>query len=246
MTLSIWRYSHLMLAIVSSLFLLAVSITGTILAVEPILNKLHPYSIENAGELTLSKTLNTLNSSYDEILSISQDRNGFVSVAAIIDGQTKQFYVDPFTGEDLGPLIEKAPIFQYSTNLHRSLFLKTTGRFLIGLVSFLLLLIAVSGIVLIAKRQGGIRYFFSSVVRENYSQFNHVVYSRLTLIPILIISLSGIYLSLLRFQIIPEPQLVHQINYDTLSEEPRLAYQAFERSEEHTSELQSRPHLVCR
>lgn len=228
MTLSIWRYSHLMLAIVSSLFLLAVSITGTILAVEPILNKLHPYNISTAGELTLSKTLHTLNSSYDEILSISQDRNGFVSVTAIIDGQTKQFYVDPFTGENLGPLIEKAPIFQFSTNLHRSLFLKTTGRFLIGLVSFLLLLIAVSGIVLIAKRQGGMRYFFSAVVRENYSQFNHVVYSRLTLIPILIISLSGIYLSLLRFQIIPEPQLVHQINYDTLSEEPRLAYEAFE------------------
>lgn len=228
MTLSIWRYSHFILALISSLFLLAVSITGTILAVEPISNKLHPYSVKDAGDLTLSQTLVNLNSSYDEILSISKDRNEFVSVSAIIDGQTQQFYVDPFTGEALGPLIEKAPIFQFSTNFHRSLFLKSTGRFLIGLVSFLLLLIAVSGIVLIAKRQGGIKHFFSPVVRENYSQFNHVVYSRLTLIPILILSLSGIYLSLLRFNIIPEKQLVHQIDYDSLSEEPRLAYEDFE------------------
>lgn len=228
MTLSIWRYSHLMLALVSSLFLIVVSVTGTILAVEPISNKLHPYSIENADELTLSETLSNLNATYDEILSISQDRNGFVSISAIIDQKNEKFYVDPFTGENLGPLIEKAPIFKFSTNLHRSLFLKTTGRFIIGLVSFLLLLIAVSGIILIAKRQGGFKYFFAAVVRENYSQFNHVVYSRITLIPILILSLSGIYLSLLRFNIIPEQQLVHEIDYDSLSDTPKLAYQDFE------------------
>lgn len=228
MTLSIWRYSHLILALVSSLFLLAVSVTGTILAVEPISNKLHPYSIEDAGELTLSETLTNLNATYDEILSISQDRNGFVSISAIIDGQNEQFYVDPISGQKLGSLIEKAPIFQFSTSLHRSLFLKTTGRFIIGLVSFLLLLIAVTGILLIAKRQGGFQYFFAPIVRENYSQFNHVIYSRITLIPILILSLSGIYLSLLRFNIIPEQQIVHEIDYDALSETPQIPFQDFE------------------
>ncbi|WP_417361663.1 PepSY domain-containing protein [Galbibacter sp.] len=228
MTLSIWRYSHLILALVSSLFLLVLSVTGVILAAEPISNKLHPYSVKDAGELTLAETLTNLNSTYDEIISISQDRNEFVSISAIIDGQNEQFYIDPFTGEKLGTMIEKAPIFQFSTNLHRSLFLKTTGRFIIGLVSFLLLLIGASGIVLIAKRQGGFRYFFSPVVRENYSQFNHVVYSRITLIPILILALSGIYLSLLRFDIITEEPIVHDIDYDSLSETPQIPYQDFE------------------
>lgn len=228
MTLSIWRYSHLILALVSSLFLLVLSVTGVILAVEPISNKLYPYSVKDAGELTLAETLNNLNSTYDEIISISQDRNGFVSISAIIDGQNEQFYIDPFTGEKLGAMIEKAPIFQFSTNLHRSLFLKTTGRFIIGLVSFLLLLIGASGVVLIAKRQGGFRYFFSPVVRENYSQFNHVVYSRITLIPILILALSGIYLSLLRFDIITKEPIIHEIDYDSLSETPQISYQDFE------------------
>src|SRR5690606_21401199 len=125
-------------------------------------------------------------------------------------------------------MIEKAPIFQFSTNLHRSLFLKSTGRFIIGLVSFFLLLIGISGIILIAKRQGGIKYFFSPVVRENYSQFNHVVYSRITLIPIIILALSGIYLSLLRFDVITEEPLVHEIDFDALSETPQIPYQDFE------------------
>ncbi|MDF0717684.1 PepSY domain-containing protein [Muricauda sp. 334s03] len=227
MVLSVWRYSHLILAIVSSLFLLVASLTGVILAVEPISNKVRPYSVDRADELTLTETLTNLNSEYDEILSISRDRNGFVSVSAIIDGNNEQFYVSPFTGERLGALIEKAPIFQFNTNLHRSLFLKTPGRLLIGLVSLLLFLIAISGIVLIAKRQGGIKYFFAPVVRENFSQFNHVVYSRITLLPIIILSLSGVYLSLLRFELIPEEQMVHEVDYESLTDTPNTPLQNF-------------------
>ncbi|MCR9265440.1 MAG: PepSY domain-containing protein [Flavobacteriaceae bacterium] len=227
MALSVWRYSHLILALVSSLFLLVASITGVILAVEPISNKVQPYRIADADGLSLAQTLENLNAKYDEILSISRDRNGFISVSVIIEGENKQFYVDPFTGQQLGSLIEKAPIFQFSTNLHRSLFLKSTGRFLIGLVSFLLFLIVVSGIVLIAKRQGGIRYFFAPVVRENFSQFNHVVYSRMALLPILVLSLTGVYLSLLRFNLIPEEQIVHEVDYDSLRETPTIPIKEF-------------------
>jgi sulfite reductase (NADPH) flavoprotein alpha-component len=227
MALSVWRYSHLILALVSSLFLLVASITGVILAVEPISNKVQPYRIAEADGLSLAQTLENLNAKYDEILSISRDRNGFISVSVIIEGENKQFYVDPFTGQPLGSLIEKAPIFQFSTNLHRSLFLKSTGRFLIGLVSFLLFLIVISGIVLIAKRQGGIRYFFAPVVRENFSQFNHVVYSRMALLPILVLSLTGVYLSLLRFNLIPEEQIVHEVDYDSLRETPTIPIKEF-------------------
>ncbi|WP_127137097.1 PepSY domain-containing protein [Flagellimonas oceanensis] len=227
MVLSVWRYCHLILAIVSSLFLLVASVTGVILAVEPISNKARPYRIDGADGLTLTETLTNLNAEYDEILSISRDRNGFVSVSAIIDGNDERFYVDPFSGERLGALIERAPIFQFSTSLHRSLFLKTPGRLLIGSTSLLLVLIAVSGIVLIAKRQGGIRYFFAPVVHENFSQFNHVVFSRITLLPIVILSLSGVYLSLLRFNLIPQEQMVHKVDYESLTDMPNKSLQEY-------------------
>ncbi len=217
-----------MLAVVASLFLLVASITGAILAVEPISNKIRPYDIDHADELTLTETLTNLNARYDEILSISRDRNGFVSALAIVNGESDQFYVNPFTGEKLASPIEKAPIFQFSTSLHRSLFLKTSGRFLIALVSLLLFLIAVSGIALIAKRQGGGRYFFAPVVRENFSQFSHVVYARITLLPIVVLSLTGLYLSLLRFNLIPEEQIVHEVDYDSLTDNPNIPLRNFE------------------
>lgn len=82
---------------------------------------------------------------------------------------------------------------------HRSLFLHETGRFFIGVISFLLFLISISGFVLVLKRQRGIRNFFSKVIKEYFAQYYHVILGRLALIPILIIALTGTYLSLERF-----------------------------------------------
>ncbi|MCM4173674.1 FAD-binding oxidoreductase [Arenibacter sp. TNZ] len=228
MIVSVWRYSHLLFAIISSIFLLIASVTGVILAVEPILNKIEPYSISGADELSLGETLAHINANYEEVLAVSRDRNGFVSITAIVDGKNDEFYIDPFTGDKVGSLIQKKPLFQFATNLHRSLFLKSTGRFLIGFASFLLILISISGIILIAKRQGGYRQFFAAVVRENFSQYSHVVYARLSLIPLLALALTGVYLSLLRFDIIPDSQVSLQVDFDAIREQPERDYTEFD------------------
>ncbi|SIS90532.1 sulfite reductase (NADPH) flavoprotein alpha-component [Zobellia uliginosa] len=228
MMVSVWRYSHLVFAIASSIFLLIASVTGVILAVEPILNKIEPYSVSGADELSLAETLGHIHTKYEEVLAVKRDRNGFVSATAIVDGKNDEFYIDPFTGEKLGSLIQKKPFFQFATNLHRSLFLKSTGRFLIGFASFLLILISISGIVLIAKRQGGYKQFFAPVVRENFSQYHHVVYARWTLIPLLVLALTGVYLSLLRFDVIPDPKVSLQVDFDSIQEEPIREYTQFD------------------
>ncbi|MBT2163339.1 PepSY domain-containing protein [Zobellia barbeyronii] len=228
MIVSVWRYSHLLFAIASSVFLLIASITGVILAIEPILNKIEPYSVSGADELSLAETLENINTKYEEVLAIKRDRNGFVSATVIIDGKNEEFYIDPFTGDKLENLIQKKPIFQFATNLHRSLFLKSTGRFLIGFASFLLILISISGIVLIAKRQGGYKQFFAPVVRENFSQYNHVVYARFSLLPLLVLAITGVYLSLLRFDIIPDSQVSLQVDFDSIQEEPFKEYTEFD------------------
>ncbi|WP_446051365.1 PepSY domain-containing protein, partial [Zobellia laminariae] len=121
MIVSVWRYSHLLFAIASSVFLLIASITGVILAVEPISNKIEPYSISGADELSLAETLENINTKYEEVLAITRDRNGFVSATVIVDGKNEEFYINPFTGDKLGSPIQKKPLFQFATNLHRSL-----------------------------------------------------------------------------------------------------------------------------
>lgn len=221
MTISIWRYSHLALAISSSLFIIIASLTGIILAFEPISNQLQPYSIDSSNNITLAQTITNIQDHYKEIISIEVDNNDFVSASVIThEGKNETFYINPVTGKKIGEMIEKAPIFKFATNLHRSLFLKSTGRFFVGLISFILFLIAITGLLLIIKRQQGVHRFFSKVIKENFEQYYHIIVGRLTLIPILIISFTGVYLSLEKFSLLPSHTAEHQIDYENIKTTP--------------------------
>ena len=77
MTISIWRYSHVTLAISSFIFILIASVTGIILAFEPISKQLEPYRIQHTENTSLSTTITSLKKRYDDIVSIEIDRNNF-------------------------------------------------------------------------------------------------------------------------------------------------------------------------
>jgi sulfite reductase (NADPH) flavoprotein alpha-component len=210
MTISIWRFSHLMLALVSSIFIVLASLTGMVLTFEPISNQLQDYKIESIDEVSLATVIINLGNTYDEVLNIEVDDNEFVIASVFTnEGDSETFYVNPKTGKKLGDVIEKASVFKFATNLHRSLFLKSTGRFIIGVVSFFLFLMAITGVFLIAKRQGGITRWFSKVINEGFKQYYHVVLGRYMLIPISIVALTGVYLSLDKFDLLPESKIKH-------------------------------------
>lgn len=202
MTLSFWRYAHLTLAVFSAAFLLLASTTGTILAVDAIQQKIPPYRVENFDTITLDKTLPILREMYPEITELSIDHNNFVTLQAIDkDGNDVNAYIDPKTGKIIGTPTKKSDFINWITSLHRSLFLHETGRLFIGINAFILILIAVSGFVLVLKRQRGLRNFFSKIIKEYFAQYYHVLLGRLALIPIFIIALSGTYLSMERFHL---------------------------------------------
>ncbi|GGA84369.1 NADPH flavoprotein [Flavobacterium palustre] len=202
MTLSFWRYSHLTLAVFSAVFLILASVTGTILAVDAIQQKIPAHKVENFEDITLAKSLTTLRKSYPEITELSIDHNQFVTLQAIDnDGNDVNGYINPATGKIIGTPTKKSDFINWITALHRSLFLHETGRIFIGINSFLLVLIAVSGFALVINRQRGLRNFFSKIIKEYFAQYYHVLLGRLALIPILIIALSGTYLSMERFHL---------------------------------------------
>ena len=224
MTISVWRYSHLALAISSFLFILVASLTGVILAFEPISQKIQPYKSANFSTISVSKLVKVLKENNSEILDISVDKNNFVIVKAIDNnGKDETFYANPENGKKIAEFKKKNDFFQFVTNLHRSLFLHEFGRIIIGITSFILLLISISGTILLIQRQRGFKYFFSKIVKENFAQYYHIVLGRLTLIPIIIISFSGVYLSLVKFNLFKDEKVVHKINYEIIKSEPKLA-----------------------
>lgn len=210
MTISIWRYSHLALALVSGLFLVLASITGIILAFEPIGKAIGPYHPEPLEAITLAETLQALEGTYDEVLTLEVDANDFVLADVVTrNGDAQAIYIHPRTGAKLGTPRPQHPVYQAATNLHRSLFLKTTGRLLVGVVSLLLCLIAVTGLILIIRRQGGITRLFSKVQKDHFELRYHVILGRWMLVPISIVAATGVYLSAEKFDLLPSRNAIH-------------------------------------
>ncbi|MGN0004311.1 MAG: PepSY-associated TM helix domain-containing protein, partial [Sphingobacterium composti] len=218
MTLSIWRYAHLALALISSVFMLILAITGVILAFDAVQEKTPPYRVDNFGDITLAQSLPALREAYFEVLQVTVDHNDFVVIEAMDeDGNPLKAYINPLTGEKLGEVIPKSQFIQWTTALHRSLFLKETGRTIVGIVSFLLLLITISGLILIIKRQQGFRHFFDKINKDFFSQYFHVVTGRWLLIPVLMIALTGTVIFMVRLEFFKKENI--EINHNPISDE---------------------------
>ncbi len=221
MTISIWRYSHLILAVSSSLLLTLASVTGFILAFEPVLEKQQPYRHPDFEQITLAETLPVLKKAFPDISELTVDHNQFVVIKATDDdGKNLTAYIDPKTGKLLGKPSAQSEFFQTVTTLHRSLFYHEAGRFMMGLTAFLLFLIAVSGTALVIQRQRGVKRFFASVVNDNFAQYYHVTLGRLSLIVILIIALTGTYLSVVRFELLPTQKTTPDVDLDAIRTTP--------------------------
>ncbi|RYZ50281.1 MAG: FAD-binding oxidoreductase [Sphingobacteriales bacterium] len=102
-----------------------------------------------------------------------------------------------------------------------------TGRFLIGFTSFLLILIAISGMILVVHRQQSFKRFFAKIERGSFAQYYHVLFGRIALLPILIVAITGTWLSVVRFELIREDEFTGQINPDSLNTEPALPVSGF-------------------
>ncbi|MFL1896641.1 PepSY domain-containing protein [Aquimarina sp. 2-A2] len=223
----LWRYSHLGLTVSSFLFLLLATITGSFLAFEPIHDKLQPYHIKNGEHVTISQLLENLHHKYDEVLTIEVDKNYFVkaSVFSMDEAGSGEFYINPFDGNKIADIPPKKPFFEFLTNFHRSLFLKTPGRVFVGITCFFLFLIAITGLGLAIKRQGGLLKLYSKIINDKSIQYNHVALGRFLLIPIIVIALSGTYLSMDRFSLLPKVKEI--ANQHTLTTKDVLPFFEF-------------------
>ncbi len=114
MIISVWRYSHLALAISSFLLLIVASVTGIFLAFEPVIEKSKNYKADSFDSITLAQSIPLLKEKYPGIQEVTIDDHDFVLIKYTEEeGGDKQAYVNPATGEVLGIPEEKLPLFQF-------------------------------------------------------------------------------------------------------------------------------------
>ncbi|GGI25500.1 PepSY domain-containing protein [Pedobacter mendelii] len=229
MTNTFWRYSHLALAVSSFLFLILASITGTILSLEPVIEKVKPYAADNLDEINLAESIPALQKKYPDITKISVENGQFVLIEGTDENDNAlKAYINPKSGKMLGKPGNKNEFFQWVTTLHRSLFLHELGRVFIGVTAFLMMLIAISGIMLIIKRQRGIKRFLAKIPNDKSTQYYHTVVGRLSLIFLLLIAASGTLLSLNTLGIIKSLKIGLDVDFDKIKSVPEKNIKDFE------------------
>lgn len=194
MLTNFWRSSHLLLAIFSGGFLLIASLTGIVLSTEPIVEHFNSPSDKNAADtISLAQFIPQLKEEYIEVFSIDVDKEKAVKVDVIGFDENKDgaFYIHPSSREKIAKIQPKNEFYTWITTVHRSLFLHSTGRILMGITVFLLLLTSISGIALVIKRTNGFRNIFSHIKKQNSAQYYHTLLGRFAFIPIVIMAFSG-------------------------------------------------------
>lgn len=227
MIISVWRFSHLALALSSFILLTVAAVTGVILSAEPVLQKAQGYEVKGWDTLSVAQGIPIWKEKLPGLSQISIAENGFVRAKfEDANGEEQEAYINPITGEVLGEVQEQSSFFKWTTALHRSLFLHETGRAIMGVVSFLLILMGLTGIALIVKRQRGFRRFFAPVEKAGFAQYYHTVMGRFTVLLVLVVATSATFLSLSRFVLKPEEKnpVVKEVD---LREEPEIKDQQF-------------------
>jgi sulfite reductase (NADPH) flavoprotein alpha-component len=195
-----WREVHFTLSLVSALVLFLTIGSGLILSVEPIYAEYQlPYTRHDTKSIDLQQLLDSLGNYNNDIVELSRNEQ-YGYTMSTLDGD---FDINPVSGKAILHNYHRPKLFNAATNFHRSLFLKTTGRLLVGISAFFLLLISLSGLLVTIKKLG-LKNLFKKFEKTTAHAYYHTYFSKILFVPIFIIALSGIYLSMIRFQVISE------------------------------------------
>ena len=211
----------MVLAITSFLFIIMASVTGVVLAVKPIHQQVSTTTVPDAEGVLVTQTIRALQEKYLEVLEVKVTPTKLVEASVINDdGDAITMYINPVTGERVSDVWEESEVYSFAKTLHRSLFLKGLGRIFVAITSLLLLLLTITGFWLVLKRQQGIKKLLSKIKKDNFYQLAHTYLGRLFSVPIVVITLSGIYLALFSLQLIDHAKPLHNIDFDLIEEAP--------------------------
>ena len=216
---SIWRFSHFFLACISVFFLIGASVSGAILSFSSIEQENAKNQFGDLNSFSVAQLCDSLDKKYKETYSIEM-KQGLAQVSLLTnDGKAETIYVNPINAQQVSAPKKESRIYSLTRIFHRSLLLKKTGRILVGISSLLLFFIAVTGFALLLRRQGSFANVFKKITKDDFYTYWHTQLSRFFMIAIVLIALSGVYLSLERFEILPGEQTpVHQSKQNDLDQ----------------------------
>lgn len=194
----IWRFAHRWLGLVAGTLALVLSITGTLLALDPLNNAIQAAPIER--DMPVATLVQRVQATVPGAEEIRRQPSGAIVVYAFEDGQARALRVAPADGRVLGSY-QPSLLPRWVKNLHRALLLDDPGRVAAAVVALAMLALSVSGLVLLLRRMGGWRRL-AGPVRGTLAQRLHVLTGRVVLAVLALSAAAALYMSAATFGLV--------------------------------------------
>ena len=194
----VWRQIHRWLGLVAGALALVIAITGTVLAIDPVLSAWQ--ASPAPAELTVATLAERVSATVPGAEEIRRLPSGDIVVYGFDAGQAMASRIDPASGQVLGDY-QASPVFRWFKSLHRSFLLGDAGRITAAVVALSMLLLSVSGLVLLQRRQGGWRRVFSRA-RGTLLQRIHVIAGQAAVAVLIVSSVTALFMSAVTFGLV--------------------------------------------
>ncbi len=197
------RRLHSLPGLIFGLVLLVLASSGAILSLAPLLDRVQAPSV--AG-LTVADMAAKAAMANPGLTKLHRSPNGTISASVKAKLGFTTVMIDPATGQSVGTT-NAGGFLDWVKELHRSFFADTTGHAIGGLSAAVMVLMAVSGLFLLALSMGGWRRI-TGRVRTTGARGWHAKVARLAIVGLFISALTGSYMSLATFGVINDGQSV--------------------------------------
>ncbi|NLZ11857.1 MAG: N-acetylglucosamine transferase [Alcaligenaceae bacterium] len=206
------RILHRWPGLVLAALLLVISLSGVALSIFPALEAAKAPAID--AELTVAELAMRLQETHPGLEQIKRSPSGQFRAWWFEGDQPGSAVVDPMTGQSVASA-DPDLVRKWLTTLHRSLFLDDAGRLttLVGAVAMLIL--ALSGAVLVARRTGGWRRWFARL-RGPLAGRLHTEIARMAVFGLVLSASTAIWMSAETFDVVSvepvSPQMPAQLS----------------------------------
>ncbi len=215
-----WRRIHRWLGLWAGTLALLVGLTGLILAFFPVRDTWRAVQAEPG--LTVAVVAQRAADRISGVEEIRRLPSGEFVVFSFDGDQARASRIDPASGQVLGDY-QASDVERWVRNLHRSFMLDDPGRLGAAGVALAMLLLALSGTLMLARRLGGWRHVVSGRVRGTPAQRIHGISGRILALVLALSSLTALYMSATTFGLIPDDSAQEPDVVSVPSEQPDQA-----------------------
>jgi sulfite reductase (NADPH) flavoprotein alpha-component len=194
------RSLHRWPGLLAALLLVVLSLSGAALSLFPAAE--HLTSPQAAATLSVADLAARIEAVHPQLEQIRRAPSGRITAYWFEGGAPQAAVIDPATGQGISAA-DPNPFERWLTNLHRSLFLGDGGRLAMAVGAAAMLVLALSGTGLVARRAGGWRRWFAPL-RGPLAGRLHVEIARVAVAGLLLSSATALWMAASTFDLLPD------------------------------------------